>query len=68
MRIQLKFFHKIVKKLHFDPLPPNFDLFASLKWPKNKATEAHILRTSKRNSKDYVRQDCFESGGNFFTK
>ena len=68
MWIQLKFFQKIVKNLHFDPLSPNFDIFGSLKWPKNKATEAYILHTFKRNSKKHVRQDCYESSGKFLTK
>ena len=60
--IQFKFFHKIVKTLHFDPFSPNFDLFGSLKGP----SEAHILHICKRTSNEHVRQDWYESNGIFW--
>ena len=37
MWINWKLFQKNSCNLHFDPFSPNFDLFGSLKWPKNRA-------------------------------
>ena len=41
----------------------SFDLFGNPKLPENRASETHILRTSKSNSNEHVKQDWCESSG-----
>ena len=38
----------------------NFDLFGGPKWPKNWASEAHILHTSESNWNEHVKKYCYE--------
>ena len=66
--IKWKFFQKIFGNLHCYPFSPNFDLFGRPKWPKNRASEAHILHISKINPNKHVKQDWCEFSGNFFDK
>ena len=58
MQNQWKIFEKMTKDW-------NFDLFGGPKWPKNWASEAHILHTSKSTYNEHVKQYWCATSENF---
>ena len=46
----------------------SFDLLLGPKWPRNWASESHIVHTSESSSKEHIKQDWCASRGNFATK
>ena len=46
----------------------NFDLFVGPNWPKNWASEAHILHTSKSSCNEHMKQYWCETNGKFLRK
>ena len=58
---QWKFFEKMTKDR-------NFDLFGGPKWPRNWASEVHILHTYKSTWNEHVKQYCCETSENFLRK
>ena len=57
-----QFFEKMIKDR-------NFDLFGGPKWPKNWASEAHILHIYKSTWNEHVKQYvCETTSGKFFWK
>ena len=61
MHNQWKMFENITKDR-------NYDLFWDPKWPKNWASEAHILHISKSTSNEHVKQYWYETSENFQRK
>ena len=61
MQNQWEIFEKITKDR-------NFDLFGGPKWPKNWASEAHIIHISKSTWNEYVKQYCCETSENILRK
>ena len=51
-----------------DQRPEFWLIWGGAKWPKNRASEAYILHTSKSTWNEHVKQYCCETSENFLRK